>query len=209
VCSRLQKLEPAFELFRLEAQFKEPSRLFRPFLCGHFGSKRSEGSRSGTIEDRLREREGESERERAPGRAMALLLKLSMLAVTAAALPAFPPSWGSPPEIMTMDYGPLAGGYGHGSSSLSTWIYQNMQEDLSAGRPQYPPDFGPPPKAQTRDLRPLPFGYGFGSGTMAKWLTKKAKEVYNETPEDFEGIASALETAPGGRRDLRPTEVMM
>eukprot|EP00490_Sorites_sp_Unknown_P002394 CAMPEP_0114697888 /NCGR_PEP_ID=MMETSP0191-20121206/74259_1 /TAXON_ID=126664 /ORGANISM="Sorites sp." /LENGTH=101 /DNA_ID=CAMNT_0001997483 /DNA_START=143 /DNA_END=448 /DNA_ORIENTATION=- len=84
---------------------------------------------------------------------------------------------------MTMDYVPLAGG----SSSLSSWIYQRMQEDLKKGKPQFPPEFGDVPKVQTRDLRLLPFGYGQGSGTLAMWLRKRAKEVYDESPEEFEG----------------------
>lgn len=108
------------------------------------------------------------------------------LLLPAAAMPKFPPSWGPPPEIMTMDYVPLAGGYGHGSSSLSSWIYQHMQEDLKKGHRQFPPEFGEVPKAQTRDLRLLPFGYGQGSGTLALWLRKRAKEVYNESPEEYE-----------------------
>ena len=113
------------------------------------------------------------------------LLSFALL-MPAAALK-FPPSWGPPPEIMTMDYVPLAGGYGHGSSSLSSWIYKHIQDDLKKGKPQFPPEFGDVPKAQTRDLRLLPFGYGQGSGTLALWLRKRAKEVYNESPEEFEG----------------------
>lgn len=104
----------------------------------------------------------------------------------------FPASWGSPPEIMTMDYVPLAGGYGHGSSALSNWIYEHIQEDLKAGKPQFPPAFGEVPKMQTRDLRILPFGYGRGSGTVAMWLRKKAKEVYNESPDEFESMDKFL-----------------
>ncbi|CAE7333691.1 unnamed protein product [Symbiodinium natans] len=81
-----------------------------------------------------------------------------------------------------------------------------IQEDISAGRAQYPPDFGPPPMAQTRDLRPLPFGYGFGSGTTAKWLAKRAREVYDESTEEFEETKASLER--GARRDLRPIMVL-
>lgn len=111
----------------------------------------------------------------------------------AAALPEFPASWGAPPEIMTMDYVPLAGGYGHGASSLSQWIYGKMQDDLKKGKPQFPPGFGEVPKAQTRDLRQLPFGYGSGSGTLAKWLEKKAQEVYQESAEEFDGATRVLQ----------------
>ena len=41
---------------------------------------------------------------------------------------------------------------------------------------------------QTRDFRPLPFGYGMGSGTIAKWLATKAKEVYQESVEEYETV---------------------
>eukprot|EP00434_Breviolum_minutum_P017629 symbB.v1.2.015560.t1/scaffold1166.1/size134334/11 len=118
---------------------------------------------------------------------------IALLLLPAAALPEFPASWGAPPEIMTMDYVPLAGGYGHGSSSLSQWIYGKMQDDLKKGKPQFPPGFGEVPKAQTRDLRQLPFGYGSGSGTLAKWLEKKAQEVYQESAEEFDGATRVLQ----------------
>ena len=117
---------------------------------------------------------------------------LLFLLTTATALPEFPGSWGSPPAIQTMDYVPLAGGYGHGSGSLSRWIYQHIQEDLKAGRPQFPPAFGEVPKMQTRDLRILPFGYGQGSGTVAVWLAKRAKEVYGASPEEFAPMQKLL-----------------
>mmetsp|Transcript_89813 Transcript_89813/g.159736 ORF Transcript_89813/g.159736 Transcript_89813/m.159736 type:complete len:139 (+) Transcript_89813:76-492(+) len=117
----------------------------------------------------------------------------------------FPPSWGTPPEIQTMDYAPLAGGYGHGSSSLSRWIQTNIDKDLAAGKPQYPPAFGEPPRAQTRDYRPLPFGYGSGSGTIAKWLAKRAQEVYSESPKEFHASGEIREKHRG--RDMRPVEM--
>ena len=41
----------------------------------------------------------------------------------------FPAHWGPPPAIQTMDYGPLPGGYGMGSSTLANWIRQNMEID--------------------------------------------------------------------------------
>ena len=122
----------------------------------------------------------------------ALLLALS-LAFTAGALPEFPKSWGPPPRAMTMDYVPLAGGYGHGGSSLSLWIYGKIQEDLAQGPPQFPPAFGPPPKAQTKDLRALPFGYGRGSGTLVTWLEKRAQEVFQESSEEFAPMEKILQ----------------
>mmetsp|Transcript_144794 Transcript_144794/g.204874 ORF Transcript_144794/g.204874 Transcript_144794/m.204874 type:complete len:138 (+) Transcript_144794:60-473(+) len=131
-------------------------------------------------------------------------LLLVLIAWGAEALPEFPESWGSPPMIMTMDYVPLAGGYGHGSSSLSMWIYGKIQEDLAQGRPQYPPAFGPPPKMQTRDLRVLPFGYGHGSGTMVTWLEKRAKEVFQESAREFEPMEQVL--LKRAKKSLRSSE---
>lgn len=111
----------------------------------------------------------------------------------------FPASWGSPPPIATMDYEPLAGGYGHGSSTVSKWIQHNIQADIEhRGRVQYPPAFGEPPRMQTRDLRELPFGYGHGSSTVARWLMEKASEVYNEDPHEFVHHAGGF----GGHGDV-------
>ena len=58
MCKQLTNLNSAFDFFRFEAQFKEPSRLFWPFSCDHFGSKRRVSI--GTIEDKSKERERES-----------------------------------------------------------------------------------------------------------------------------------------------------
>lgn len=44
----------------------------------------------------------------------------------------FPTHWGRPPEIQTMDYRPLPGGYGFGSSTLAAWIQQNLDRDAAA-----------------------------------------------------------------------------
>ena len=47
---------------------------------------------------------------------------------TSAPLP-FPAHWGIPPEIQTMDYRPLPGGFGHGSGTLGAWIDQHLATD--------------------------------------------------------------------------------
>lgn len=41
----------------------------------------------------------------------------------------FPAHWGEPPKIQTMDFAPLPGGYGNGSSTLAKWIAQNLGND--------------------------------------------------------------------------------
>jgi len=41
----------------------------------------------------------------------------------------FPEHWGSPPEIQTDDWVKLPANYGFGSSTLATWIEENMAED--------------------------------------------------------------------------------
>ncbi len=49
----------------------------------------------------------------------------------------FPAHWGEPPRIQTMDFGPLPGGYGYGSSTLARWIEANLKKDQAA-RPRLP-----------------------------------------------------------------------
>lgn len=49
----------------------------------------------------------------------------------------FPAHWGEPPRIQTMDFGPLPGGYGYGSSTLARWIEANLKKDQAA-RPRRP-----------------------------------------------------------------------
>ena len=98
----------------------------------------------------------------------------------------FPEDWGEPPSMGTMDYRALPGGYGHGSSTLASWITRNMENDRAQQNVRYPPSFGRPPLAQTRDRRKLPFGYGFGSGTLARWLADSAAKFHHETKEEFE-----------------------
>jgi CubicO group peptidase (beta-lactamase class C family) len=44
----------------------------------------------------------------------------------------FPLHWGDPPAIQTMDYRPLPGGYGFGSSTLAAWIQRHLDQDQVA-----------------------------------------------------------------------------
>jgi hypothetical protein len=44
----------------------------------------------------------------------------------------FPAHWGNPPEVQTMDYVPLPGGYGNGSSTMAKWIQGNLTKDATA-----------------------------------------------------------------------------
>lgn len=53
----------------------------------------------------------------------------------------FPAHWGPPPQIQTMDYRPLPGGYGFGSSTLAHWIEKNLKQDQQA-RPRRPDGAG-------------------------------------------------------------------
>ena len=41
----------------------------------------------------------------------------------------FPKHWGSPPKIQTRDYRKLPGDYGYGSSTLASWIIENLKKD--------------------------------------------------------------------------------
>ena len=45
----------------------------------------------------------------------------------------FPKHWGPPPRIQTKDLRPLPGGFGHGSSTLASWIAAHLKEDLKKG----------------------------------------------------------------------------
>jgi len=91
--------------------------------------------------------------------------------------------------MQTMDYRPLPGGYGHGSSTVAAWILEQMaKEREKTGHVSYPPAFGEPPRMQSRDLRPLPFGYGMGSSTMVNWLSRQAESVYGETVDEYSGF---------------------
>eukprot|EP00808_Paulinella_micropora_P012836 g58018.t1 len=108
----------------------------------------------------------------------------------------YPAHWGSAPEIQTMDYRKLPGGYGWGSSTLANWIEQNMKKDASMAPPTlskplpplqewkettttpspYPAHWGSPPAIQTMDFRELPGGYGFGSSTLANWISSNMEK---------------------------------
>merc|ERR1719473_1331596 len=120
---------------------------------------------------------------------MMFKILLSILSLVSAVPPVFPESWDEPPMIRTMDYRPLPGGYGHGSSTLSAWILEQMaKEREKTGHVTYPPAFGEPPRMQTRDLRPLPFGYGMGSSTLATWLSRQAENLNSETVEEYANL---------------------
>ena len=43
----------------------------------------------------------------------------------------FPEHWGEAPQIQTMDYRPLPGGYGFGSSTMFAWIQKNLDADAA------------------------------------------------------------------------------
>ena len=57
------------------------------------------------------------------------LLIALLVAMASAVPPQFPESWGEQPMVQTMDYRPLPGGYGHGSSTLSAWILEQMAKE--------------------------------------------------------------------------------
>merc|ERR1719408_171358 len=120
---------------------------------------------------------------------MMFKILLSILSLVSAVPPVFPESWDEPPMIQTMDYRPLPGGYGHGSSTLAAWILEQMaKEREKTGQVSYPPAFGEVPRMQTRDLRPLPFGYGMGSGSIGSWLQDRAHAVYAESADEYSNM---------------------
>ena len=52
----------------------------------------------------------------------------------------FPSHWGPEPAAQTRDYRELPGGYGFGSSTLASWIEQNMAKDAAAPAAAPAPD---------------------------------------------------------------------
>jgi len=54
------------------------------------------------------------------------------VAEAAPAAKAYPQHWGEPPPVQTMDYVPLPGGYGNGSSTLAKWIQAHLDQDATA-----------------------------------------------------------------------------
>ena len=56
-------------------------------------------------------------------------LLLAAFLALASAQSRFPESWGDEPMIQTMDYRALPGGYGHGSSTMSAWILEQMAKE--------------------------------------------------------------------------------
>ncbi len=50
----------------------------------------------------------------------------------------YPDHWGDPPAIQTRDYVPLPGGYGHGSSTLKSWIQENLDRDAAQAQAALP-----------------------------------------------------------------------
>mmetsp|Transcript_37938 Transcript_37938/g.45740 ORF Transcript_37938/g.45740 Transcript_37938/m.45740 type:complete len:254 (+) Transcript_37938:168-929(+) len=116
----------------------------------------------------------------------------------------YPEHWGKPPEIQTMDYRPLPGGYGEGSSTLAGWIQKHLNEDekhprmsgaelglvanqdtLQLVEPEeedsrFPAHWGQPPRVQSKDRRPLPGNYGVGTSTLAAWIRRNMVKDENE-----------------------------
>jgi hypothetical protein len=56
-------------------------------------------------------------------------------AAAPAAAMKFPAHWGDLPQIQTMDYRPLPGGYGFGSSTMANWIQKNLDADRAKRQP--------------------------------------------------------------------------
>lgn len=89
-----------------------------------------------------------------------------LVAVVSAQRQEFPESWGEPPMMQTMDYRPLPGGYGHGSSTLSAWILEQMakeREKTGHGTRPAPGDSGGPGQNWPPAPRTPPRERGVGS----------------------------------------------
>lgn len=103
----------------------------------------------------------------------------------------FPAHWGKPPEMQTMDYRPLPGGYGHGSSSMANWIQQNLDLD-AAQKKNSPTKPAGPPLVQPRQPD--------GKGEIA--ITGELKEWHKVTLTLEGPFAHERDTQPNAFTDL-------
>jgi hypothetical protein len=103
----------------------------------------------------------------------------------------FPAHWGQPPEMQTMDYRPLPGGYGHGSSTMANWIQQNLDKDAAQTRDSPTKPAGPP---LVQPRRPD------GKGEIA--ITGELKEWHKVTLTLDGPFAHERDTQPNAFTDL-------
>ena len=70
----------------------------------------------------------------------------------------FPRHWGHPPEIQTRDMVKLPGKFGMGSSTLASWIRENLKKDANKEKPETgkPKPRPKPPIKPIRPKRPEP-----------------------------------------------------
>ena len=66
--------------------------------------------------------------------------------------PRFPKHWGKPPEIQTRDMVKLPGKFGMGSSTLASWIRENLKKDAKEEKP----DTGKPKPKPKPPVKPVP-----------------------------------------------------
>ena len=68
----------------------------------------------------------------------------------------FPKHWGRPPEIQTRDMVKLPGKFGMGSSTLASWIRENLKNDAEKGKPgDNKPKPNPKPKPPVEPVPPI------------------------------------------------------
>ena len=69
----------------------------------------------------------------------------------------FPRHWGRPPEIQTRDMVKLPGKFGMGSSTLASWIRENLQKDAEKKKPEdkKPENNKPKPKPPVKPVPPI------------------------------------------------------
>ncbi len=111
------------------------------------------------------------------------LLMAAHTAVSAGKNP-YPEHWGTPPQIQTMDYRPLPGGYGNGSSTLANWIQQNLDNDAAA-----------------KSAMPAMTAPDFMTGAKGYYLDKGKWLAVNPTKAKG-GTAQAAFPFPSGKYDV-------
>ena len=69
----------------------------------------------------------------------------------------FPKHWGSPPRIQVRDMVKLPGKFGMGSSTLASWIRENLKKDAEKKRPEdkKPENNKPKPKPPEKPVPPI------------------------------------------------------
>jgi Ca2+-binding EF-hand superfamily protein len=122
--------------------------------------------------------------------------------------PPFPRHWGKPPAIQTRDMVKLPGKFGMGSSTLASWISDNIKRDVE-NRPEKKkpegekPEEGKKPNKPKPPVKPVP-----PIAPLPPVEIKEKMDSYKETQRELQGgLRSALEALgkKPSREEVRKT----